>query len=193
MKVRAYYDNGRIDVFDTDSLTAAQPLGPAAALANFELRLDAVGDAGMWLEAHHYDVDHRAPGEGGEAPAAPRRRGWRFLLAEREELDHVELVTADGEEVAFRLGGELVDAARFARAAALHVPNWAAKSRCSCAAELLERVCRLPGFSEADPLSAAASFGFGPGALDAALAAAAPAGAEGGGPAEWDREEGRRC
>lgn len=57
MKIEMAYRNGRVDVFDTMSFTAPSPLGKENALTNFELRFDELGKKGLWLAAHHYDVD----------------------------------------------------------------------------------------------------------------------------------------
>ena len=115
MKVVITYDNGRVDVFDDGRFTAAQPFGSNAMLANYELRFDRLGQTGLWLSIHHYDISPGAAQLDSQegTPRASRSRGWRFLLAEKEEVSHMVQIKADERELAFRVGGELVDAAKF--------------------------------------------------------------------------------
>ena len=109
------YDSGRIDAFDTVSFTAAQPFPSSNMLTNFELKLDALGTTGLWLTAHYYDVDpsYRADAGSGEIPVARRKMGWRFLLAQADEVEHVRTIEMDGSVVMRRIAGRLVDYARF--------------------------------------------------------------------------------
>ena len=65
MRIEMAYRNGRVDVFDTMSFTAPSPLGKENALTNFELRFDELGKTGLWLAAHHYDVDPSGTGAAG--------------------------------------------------------------------------------------------------------------------------------
>lgn len=121
MKIEMAYRNGRVDVFDTMSFTAPSPLGKENALTNFELRFDELGKKGLWLAAHHYDVDPSGTEEcpDDETPVARRRRGWRFLLAEASELDELEWVAVDGELALARVLGEMVDVGQLMRSARL--------------------------------------------------------------------------
>lgn len=120
MKVQIKYAGGRLDVFDTDSHTPAQPFGEGCLLADYELHLEDMGK-GLWLQAHYYDADpgFRENLAEGAVPVARRSMGWRFLLAEAGELDGVEQVLVDGERALIRMGEGLVDAMRLDRAAAL--------------------------------------------------------------------------
>lgn len=121
MRIEMAYRNGRIDVFDTMSFTAPNPLGKGNALTNFELRFDQLGETGLWLAAHHYDADPSTTEEcpGDETPVARRRRGWRFLLAEASELDELEWVAIDGEMALARVLNEMVDVGQLMRSARL--------------------------------------------------------------------------
>lgn len=116
MIVKVTYDDQRLDVFDTATFTAATPLGKSNMLTNFEVRFDILGDAGLWMAAHSYQAE-KAEEDDGQLPAARRRRGWEFLLADAEELVHVELVVVDGEAIMKRVFGELVDLQAFDEAA----------------------------------------------------------------------------
>lgn len=111
MKVRIRYASNRLDVFDTDTFTKSEPFPGASMLTEFELRLDLLGDTGLWLEAHHYDVSpsFNEQADGHETPVARRKRGWRFLLAEAGELGEIETVSVDEACVLQRVCGELVD------------------------------------------------------------------------------------
>lgn len=115
MNIAIRYDNGRVDVFDTMSFTAPQPLPGINMLTNYELRLDRLGEGGLWLETHYYAVAQawREEAEPGETPAARRKRGWRFLLAEKSELDEIQSVEMDGVPVLRRAAGTLFDCVRF--------------------------------------------------------------------------------
>ncbi len=116
MIVKVTYDDQRLDVFDTATFTAATPLGKSNMLTNFEVRFDTLGDGGLWMAAHSYQAE-KTEDDDGQVPAARRRRGWEFLLADAEELGHVELVVVDGEAIMKRVFGELVDLQAFDEAA----------------------------------------------------------------------------
>lgn len=115
MIVKITYDDKRLDVFDTSTFTQATPLGKQNMLTNFEVRFDDMTFDGLWLAAHSYLADEAFKKEAteGEVPVARRTKGWRFLLASSEELDHVELVVVDGEAIVKRVLGELVDLQSF--------------------------------------------------------------------------------
>ena len=115
MIVKITYDDKRLDVFDTSTFTQAMPLGKQNMLTNFEVRFDDMAFDGLWLAAHSYLADEAFKKEAteGEVPVARRTKGWRFLLASSEELDHVELVVVDGEAIVKRVLGELVDLQSF--------------------------------------------------------------------------------
>lgn len=115
MIVKITYDDKRLDVFDTSTFTQAMPLGKQNMLTNFEVRFDDMAFDGLWLAAHSYLVDDAFKKESAneEVPVARRTKGWRFLLASSEELDHVELVVVDGEAIVKRVLGELVDLQSF--------------------------------------------------------------------------------
>lgn len=117
MIVKVTYDDQRLDVFDTATFTSAAPFGNSNMLTNFEVRFDTMGEGGLWMAAHSYQTEKAAADDSGQAPAARRRRGWEFLLADAEELGHVELVVVDGEAIMKRVFGELVDLQAFGEAA----------------------------------------------------------------------------
>ncbi|HJH73370.1 MAG: hypothetical protein KH015_14070 [Gordonibacter pamelaeae] len=175
MKVVITYDNGRVDVFDDGRFTAAQPFGSNAMLANYELRFDRLGQTGLWLCIHHYDISPGAAQLDSQegTPRASRSRGWQFLLAEKEEVSHVVQIKADERELAFRVGGELVDAAKFKQMVDLCISDASQKSKAQCAVELFGILSRMPGASVAAPEEICSRFGFGLGAYDEALAISA--------------------
>ncbi len=180
MRVEVLYANSRIDVFDTDKLSPKEPFSKSAAIVNYELRCDLIGERGLWLWVHTYDTDSPQGSDADSPPVGSRRRGWRFLLAEAGELDDVERITADGEEISFRIGGELVDAVRFRSMVELLIDDAGRKSKATCACELYDILSEAEGFSPSDPLEIAQEFGFGIRALDAALALGSPAGENNG-------------
>lgn len=124
MLIKIWYESGRIDAFDTQSLMSSRPFSSNALLADFEVRLDQLGERGLWLEAHYYDADpsYRDAAD-GETPVARRKRGWRMLLAEKGELNKVERVAVDSQDVLVRIGPDLADAVRLSRWESLLVGN----------------------------------------------------------------------
>lgn len=120
MKVQVKYRNGRLDVFDTDSYTPAQPFGDGCMLANYEVRFEDM-EHGLWLQAHFYEADtsFKEGLDDGVVPVGRRSMGWRFLLAEPGELEDVEQVLVDGDRMLVRMGGGLVDVMRLDCASAL--------------------------------------------------------------------------
>lgn len=84
MKIHIRYENNRLDIFDTTAFTKAEPFDGENMLTNFEVRVDALGNTGLWLMAHRYEIGEaylkQAPDD--ETPTARRKRGWRFLLSE---------------------------------------------------------------------------------------------------------------
>ena len=170
MKVELLYEDSRIDVFDTDKLTPKGVFAKDAALVDYELRFDQLGDRGLWLQVHTYEADDKSKGTDEDPPAASRVRGWRFLLSEASELDAVQRITADGEEVSFRIGGELVDAVKFRSMVDLLIDDAGRKSKATCACELYDILSESPGFSASEPEKIAQAIGFGMRALNAALA-----------------------
>ncbi|WP_165249357.1 hypothetical protein [Adlercreutzia sp. ZJ141] len=176
MKIEILYANSRIDVFDTDKLSPREPFAKTAAIVNYELRCDLLGERGLWLWVHTYDTGTPQCADSENPPVGTRKRGWRFLLAEAGELDDVERITADGEEISFRIGGELVDAVRFRSMVELLVDDAGRKSKATCACELYDILSEAQGFSASSPLGIAQTFGFGVRAMDAALALGGGAG-----------------
>lgn len=148
MRIEMAYRNGRVDVFDTMSFTAPSPLGKENALTNFELRFDELGKTGLWLAAHHYDVDPSGTEDcpDDETPIARRRRGWRFLLAEASELDELEWVAVDGEVALARVLGEMVDVGQLKRSAEL----WLGTSNRSVEETIVQLFDELSAVSQAN-------------------------------------------
>lgn len=109
MIVKAYYEGGRIDVFDTDHMTEALPQ-KGNLLTNYSL---ARRDSGIWLTSYYHETsDAFRDTAGPEGPPVARRRdGWSFLIADRDDLGKLLRMTADDETVLMRVAGELVDVA----------------------------------------------------------------------------------
>lgn len=117
MNVRVTYPKGRIDVFDTSAYVASSPFGQDGMLSNFELRLADIEEDGLWLVANYYAAkpEYR-DGEAG-IPVARRAKGWRFLLATKDEAARLTDVTVDGEVVIARIAGKLCNMREFETAA----------------------------------------------------------------------------
>lgn len=127
MKIQIRYESNRLDIFDTTAFTKAEPFDGENMLTNFEVRVDALGNTGLWLMAHRYEVGDaylKQPSD-DETPTARRRRGWRFLLAEADELASIESVSIDGEITLMRIEEELADMVRFEQMCALWLSDCA--------------------------------------------------------------------
>ena len=115
MRVEVAYRR-RIEVFDTDRFTEAQPFTGKSMLADFTLDYADVEQRGLWLTVHCYAANDAYKTDGEEVPEARREKGWRFQLATPKEVAEIESVSLDGSTVLARLYGELVDATRIDRA-----------------------------------------------------------------------------
>ena len=94
MRVEVAY-RGRIEAFDTDRFTEAQPFSGKSMLADLTLDYADVEKKGLWLTAHCYAANEAYRTDGGEAPEARREKGWRFQLATPREAAGIESVTLD--------------------------------------------------------------------------------------------------
>lgn len=144
MKVQIRYANNRLDIFDTDAFTKAEPFDGASMLTNFEVRIDSLGNTGLWLTAHFYDASeaYAKTAAEGETPVARRKRGWRFLLAESGELSSIESVGIDGQTILLRIAGELVDMIRFEQMCELWLSMTDDFCIASRAVRLYDRLCQ---------------------------------------------------
>ena len=115
MNVYVFYDNGRVDEFDVDHFTLSEPFDGRNMLTNFEVRFDDLETNSLWLQAHFYDIrpEYREGIEVDTTPVARRMRGWRFLLVDKSEMEHVAKIVVNGELVAWRQGEDLINAVRF--------------------------------------------------------------------------------
>lgn len=144
MKIQIRYKNNRLDIFDTSSFTKPEPFDDANMLTNFEVRVDELGNTGLWLIAHHYEVSEAIAktADEGETPVARRKRGWRFLLAESGELPDIESLSIDGQTMLARIAGELADMVRFEQMCELWRPNAEGRAsrsgRCACSMHSVE-------------------------------------------------------
>lgn len=146
MIVKVTYDDQRLDIFDTSTFTASYPFGKDNMLTNFEVRFDTLHEdnSGLWIAAHSYQADRASTKESDETPVARRKRGWRFLIADAQELGHVELVVVDGEAIMKRVFGELIDLQAFDEAAYECIGS-SAKGLRERAAELHRYLCKANG------------------------------------------------
>lgn len=114
MIAKVFYDDGRIDVFDTDHLTDAGQMS-GCLLANWSLDLqDAREGRYLLLSLYWYAPAGSAKDAGPKGLLIARRRdGFSFVLADRTDLPYVNMATLDGQVVLMRVAGELVDCARF--------------------------------------------------------------------------------
>lgn len=115
MKLKLLYDSSRIEMFDTNELTEKKALGDRNLLTNYELRMDQIDGERLWLEMLWYDASSsvRADNPGEAIATARRTNGWRFLLADPEDMRHLMAVYLDDALVIWRESGELVFGALF--------------------------------------------------------------------------------
>ena len=115
MKLKLLYDSLRIEMFDTNELTEKKALGDRNLLTNYELRMDQIDGDRLWLEMLWYDASSsvRADNPGEAIATARRTNGWRFLLADPEDMRHLMAVYLDDALVIWRESGELVFGALF--------------------------------------------------------------------------------
>lgn len=125
MKIRIRYRSNRVDVFDTDTFTKSEPFGNANMLTDFEILFDQLSKTGIWLAAHSYDANqsYRSDTPDDEISVARRKKGWRFLLAESEEVADIEIVSIGSNIALQRICGELVDMLRLDEAASAWISN----------------------------------------------------------------------
>ena len=73
MRIEIAYE-GRIEVFDTDRFTEAQPFSGKSMLADFTLDYEDAEKDGIWLTAHCYAANDPYRTDGEEVPEARRER-----------------------------------------------------------------------------------------------------------------------
>lgn len=176
MKVQIRYENNRLDIFDTSTFTKAEPFEGSNMLTNFEVRVDELGNTGLWLIAHMYEVSEGFANEakGGETPTARRKRGWRFLLAEASELSGIESLSIDGQFVLMKVAGELADMVRFEQMCDLWLPSSGGRSIAQRFVLLFETLCRAFPETAADGDAIARMCGLSKLAIDEIRERAAP-------------------
>ncbi|MFR8298171.1 MAG: hypothetical protein ACLVC4_00800 [Gordonibacter urolithinfaciens] len=168
MKIQIRYKNNRLDIFDTSSFTKPEPFDDANMLTNFEVRVDELGNTGLWLIAHHYEVSEAIAktADEGETPVARRKRGWRFLLAESGELPDIESLSIDGQIMLARIAGELADMVRFEQMCELWLSQCGGQSITQRAVRLFDALCRAFPELSANDAAIARMCGFSKQAMD---------------------------
>lgn len=111
MILKAYYDDGRFECFDSDHLTDPSRL-PGNLLTNWSLDLGGVENGCLLLNLYWYPDESEEAGPAG-LPVALRRDGLSFVVADSDDIPHLLKLTIDGDAVLLRVGGELVDCHKF--------------------------------------------------------------------------------
>ena len=114
MIVKTYYQDGRMDAFDTANLTDAS-MYRGNVITNWSLDLSgATREGGMLLLSMRW-----YPTPGQDAPAGPeglpiarRRDGLCIVIADSGDVPQLSMVTVDGELALLRVGDGLVDCNR---------------------------------------------------------------------------------
>lgn len=176
MKVQIRYESNRLDIFDTSTFTKAEPFEGANMLTNFEVRVDELGNTGLWLIAHMYETGESFANAAkeGETPTARRKRGWRFLLAEAGELSAIESLSIDGQTVLMKVAGELADLVRFEQMCDLWLPSAGGRSIAQRFVLLFDVLCRAFPETAADGDAIARMCGLSKRAIDEVRERTAP-------------------
>lgn len=111
MVVKTYYSTGRVDAFDSQTMTDTTVF-PENVLTNYALDIrDARRGPSLWLDIYYYELDRNSIAENGPRglPIAPRRDACCCILADSEDLKTLQRVTVDGVDAIARIGGQFVD------------------------------------------------------------------------------------
>ncbi|MDR1016674.1 MAG: hypothetical protein LBL67_04340 [Coriobacteriales bacterium] len=127
MKVNVYFENGRVNIFDTDCYTTKDPIkGEQNVVTEFQLTLDTIHETGLCLDVyfhdapggsggespHYAEVEH-TPGRFTKIPYSNNLLCCRTALVGKDEVDYITQVTVDDELVLWKQGGELINANKF--------------------------------------------------------------------------------
>ncbi|BDF34327.1 hypothetical protein CE91St62_23920 [Lachnospiraceae bacterium] len=122
MDILVYYQSGKLDVFSTTDFIANEPWGRTGRnlMTEFSPRLDVLEEEGFALDVFWYDgsdckdslevVDEDS---NTRISHAVRRVGKRILLVSKSELEQIAQITVNGELVAWRQGGFLINGTKF--------------------------------------------------------------------------------
>ena len=115
MEIKILYDDSRLEVFSTSELTEKKALGERNLLTNYELRMDRIDGEKLWLETFWYDASSsvRSDNPASEMPTARRTSGWRFLLADEKDMEHLIAVYLGDRLIIWKESGQLVFGALF--------------------------------------------------------------------------------
>ena len=127
MQITVTYNNGRMEVFDTNSLTSAQPFGSHTLLNEFDVRLNDLGEQSLFMDIHHYEDVGEADSTSSTAELV-RQRGRRCTLADSSEISQILSIEADGKLLAWQQGGALVNAMLFEQSCLLYYSGPASAS-----------------------------------------------------------------
>ena len=111
MVVKTFYKTGRVDVFDSQTMTDSTVF-PSNVLTNYALDIrDARQGPSLWLDIYYYDLDRSGSvGDGPRGlPIAPRRDACCCILADSDDLKELQWVTVDGTDAIARIGDQFVD------------------------------------------------------------------------------------
>jgi hypothetical protein len=121
MVVKTYYSTGRVDVFDSQTMTDTTVF-PGNVLTNYALDIrDARHGSSLWLDIYYYELDRGGNAANGPRglPVAPRRDACCCILADSEDLKTLQRVTVDGVDAIAKVGGRFVDCLKLESQSAL--------------------------------------------------------------------------
>ena len=105
MRITVRFQDGAIEVFDTNTLTTGSALGRTNALTDLRIVLDG----GLWVETSWYRV---MSSEGADMPLDQRSAGCRLRVLSEEEIEQIRSVELDGRLQWVRIGPDLCDVSR---------------------------------------------------------------------------------
>lgn len=110
MKVKLFYDNGRFDIFETES--HVDKVFRNNVITDYAFDLTERDGRELWMTIYYQEASEEFKQDIGPTgvPVSHRRDGWAVLLADRNDFAHLRHVSIDGEVVLIRLGNEFVDA-----------------------------------------------------------------------------------
>ena len=114
MIVKTFYDNGHFDVFDTAALVDTKVF-PGNVVTDFSLEFsDIESHKALWLAVyiHECSKEYRGTVNCHGLPVARRRDACSVLIADKEDMKHLQKVLVDDKVFLLREGDEFIDGFR---------------------------------------------------------------------------------
>lgn len=151
MIVKTFYDNGHYDVFDTSSLVNTD-MFPDNVMTNYSLAFADLEEHGaLWLNiyCHEYRPEFSETMNCHGLPVARRRDSCCVLIADSEDLQHLQKVLVDEQVFLLREGDDFIEGfklnaaverTRFVNAAVVETAKYLLAAGAASIDECLERL-----------------------------------------------------